>query len=355
MLMLDAELPKVMLVTTGGTIAMTDDGTGTVKPSLTAKSLLASVTGLAKTADISVCDFRQKPGASLTLADLLELARLLEDSANAVDGIVITQGTDTIEETSYLLDLWYTGTRPVVVTGAMRNPAQAGHDGPANLLAAVVTAASVASRDRGVLVVMADEVHDPQRVAKTHATSVMAFSSPNGGPVGYVAEGRVSFYQAAAKPRLVVPLPHEAAFPHIGIATVAIGDTGELLDSAAHLDGLVVAAMGVGHVPSDMASKLQDIAARIPVVLTSRTGSGSVLTGTYGFTGSESDLISRRLIPGGILSPLKARLLMVAALAAGATHDQIVNAFGSAGSLNDNAVWPWPTRSHIAEASRAYS
>lgn len=352
--MLDAELPKVMLVTTGGTIAMTDDGSGTVKPSLTASALLASVTGLSKTADISVCDFRQKPGASLTLADLMELAQLLEDSSDAVDGIVISQGTDTIEETSYLLDLWYAGTGPVVVTGAMRNPAQAGHDGPANLLAAVVTAASGASRGRGVMVVMADEVHDPQRVAKTHATSVTAFTSPNGGPVGYVAEGRVRFYDAA-KTRRVVPLPRKDDFPRVGIATVAIGDTGESLDSAAHLDGLVVAAMGVGHVPSDIASKLQDIAAEIPVILTSRTGSGSVLTGTYGFTGSESDLIARRLVPGGILPPLKARLLLIAALAANATHDQIINAFGSAGSPSDSAAWPWPMPSHIAETNRAYS
>lgn len=246
--MLDAELPKVMLVTTGGTIAMTDDGTGTVKPSLTAKSLLASVTGLAKVAAISVRDFRQKPGASLTLADLLELARLIEDRADAVDGIVVAQGTDTIEETSYLLDLWYTGTRPVVVTGAMRNPAQAGHDGPANLMAAVATAASEAARDRGVLVVMADEVHDPQRVAKTHSTSVAAFASPAGGPVGYVAEGSVNFYQAP-KPRLTVPRPREDVFPHVGLVTVAFGDTGELLEAAERLDGLVIAAMGVGHAP----------------------------------------------------------------------------------------------------------
>jgi L-asparaginase len=349
--MLDSELPKVMLVTTGGTIAMTDDGSGTVKPSLTAKGLLARVPGLAKTADISVYDFRQKPGASLTFSDLLELTRLLEDSADTVDGIVISQGTDTIEETSYLLDLWYKGTRPVVVTGAMRNPTQAGHDGPANLMAAVTTAASNASRGRGVLVVMADEIHESCRVAKTHATSVTAFSSPNGGPAGYVAEGRVSFYQAV-QPRLVAPLPCGDVFPRVGVTTVALGDTGELLESAARLDGLVVAAMGVGHVPADMASRLQNIAARVPVVLTSRTGSGSALTKTYGFTGSESDLIARGLIPGGILPPLKARLLLTAALAANATHDQIVSAFGSAGSLTDSTAWPWPTPSHVAEANR---
>ena len=354
--MLDADLPRVMLVTTGGTIAMTDDGTGTVKPSLTAKSLLGSVPDLAKVAGVSVHDFRQKPGASLTLADLRELAQLLEDSADAVDGVVISQGTDSIEETSFLLDLWYTGKRPVVITGAMRNPAQAGHDGPANLLAAVTTAASNASFGRGVLVVMADEIHDSLRVAKTHATSVAAFSSPNGGPAGYVAEERVNFYQAAG-PRLTVPRPHENVFPRVGLVTVSVGDTGELLESAARLDGLVVAAMGVGHVPADMAKKLQNIAAKIPVILTSRTGGGSVLTRTYGFTGSESDLIERGLVPGGILQPLKARLLLMAALAAGATRAQIANAFASAGSLRDSAVWPWPwpSPSHVVEASRAHS
>jgi L-asparaginase len=338
--MLDAERPKVMLVTTGGTIAMTDDGSGTVKPSLTAKSLVDSVPGLAEAAEISVLDFSQKPGASLTLTDLLELARLLKHGVESAAGVVITQGTDTIEETSYLLDLWYSGTRPVVVTGAMRNPAQAGHDGPANLMAAVATAASETARDRGVLVVMADEVHDPQRVAKTHSTSVAAFTSPTGGPVGYVAEGRVNFYQLP-KPRLAVPLPQKDVFPHVGLAAVTIGDTGELLEAAERLDGLVIAAMGVGHVPADLVPKLQGLAARIPVVLTSRTGSGPSLTGTYGFPGSESDLIARGLISGGILAPLKARLLLTAALAADASRDQITTAFCLAGSLNDNAKWPW--------------
>src|SRR5690606_35815882 len=165
-----------------------------------------------------VVDFRRLPSASLGFDDLLALAAEIRGrlARGGVDGVVVTQGTDTLEEAAYLLDLFHTAAEPVVVTGAMRNPALAGADGPANLLAAVRTAAHPASRGRGVLVVLADQIHAASRVRKTHTSGVGAFTSPDSGPLGLVAEGdpwflsgptvRFTLDPAAVRTRPRVPL-----------------------------------------------------------------------------------------------------------------------------------------------------
>jgi L-asparaginase len=326
-------IAKVAVLGLGGTIAMTRTPAGGVAPALSAAELVAAVPGLSQVrADLEVTDVRRLPGASLTVDDVRELYGTAENAyAAGADGVVVTQGTDTIEETAYLLDLWHAGAQPLVVTGAMRNPAQAGPDGPANLLAAIRVAVAAQARDRGVLVVIADQVHAAARVRKTHATSPCAFTSPNGGPLGQMIEGQPWF---AAPPgfRLNVPLPRAGAQHTVGLLTVALGDQGELLHGISErLDGLVVAGMGVGHVPGPLAPVLQDIAAKIPVVLATRTGAGPVLTATYAFPGSERDLHDRGLIPAGFLDPLKARILLLAALRAGASRESIAASFATAG------------------------
>ena len=340
----DIEKPLVAVFSTGGTIAMTKAASGGVTPTLTGDNLLDSVPGIREIAAIQVDDFMRKPGASLTQSDLQSLLRALENSfADGAVGAVVTQGTDTIEETAYLLDLWHEGPQPIVITGAMRNPDQAGHDGPANLLAAVITAASSAAQERGVLAVMADEIHSARAVRKTHSTSVAAFSSPNSGPAGSVFEGDARFFCPPVH-RLTVPLPSTASWPEVALVTTTLGDTGVGLEGlSAHLNGLVVAAMGVGHVPFAMVPVLESIASRIPVVLASRTGSGSVLTHTYGFPGSEADLIGRGLTPAGMLTPLKARLLLQAVLAAGGSAQDVADSFAAAGSAAEQNTWPWKT------------
>src|SRR5262249_13606637 len=134
---------------------------------------------------------------------------------------------------------------------AMRNPTLAGADGPANLLAAVQVAASAAARGQGVLVVFAGEIHAARRVRKSHSTSVAAFQSPNGGPLGYLVEGQARRL-ARLEHRTVVPPPSPGPLPRVGLFTVALGEDGVLLHGAAdRLDGLVVAAFGAGHVPAE--------------------------------------------------------------------------------------------------------
>lgn len=336
---------RVVVFGLGGTIAMTATQGGGVTPALSAEQLVGAVPGLAETGiGVEVVDFRRLPGASLTFADLHALSEaIVEVFATGVDGVVITQGTDTLEETAYLLDLWHAAPGPVVVTGAMRNPMQAGHDGPANLLAAIRTAASTDARDQGVLAVLADEIHAARRVRKVHSTSTGAFTSPNGGSLGVLVAGRPCLLNRIGH-RFTVPIPVAGQQPRVGLYTVSLDDQGEVLRGLMdRLDGLVVAAMGVGHVPESVVPILHKLGEQLPVVLTSRTGAGAVLTDTYAFPGSERDLLDRGLIPAGFLDPLKARLLLHATLAADANRETIAAAFAAAGGYTEPATWPWPT------------
>ncbi|MEU7906374.1 asparaginase [Actinoplanes sp. NPDC049118] len=335
--------PRVLVVALGGTIAMTTSTAGGVTPSLSARQLVDAVPGLEDAGiEIDVLTFRSKPGASLTIADLAELTAKIDRSlAAGVTGVVVTQGTDTIEESAYVLGLLHRGPQPIVVTGAMRNPTLAGADGPANLLAAILVAASTAARNLGCLVVLADEIHTAHRVRKTHSTSLATFVSPNGGPLGYLIEGRTVIVNPPAG-RYTLPAP-TSPLPRVALYTATLGDDGALLETIAdNVDGLIVAGFGVGHTPESWLPILTKTAGRIPVVLTSRTGSGPVLASTYGFAGSERDLIERGLVPAGLLDPYKARVLLLLALAAGADHEQITATFAAAGGLGDHNNWPWP-------------
>ena len=335
---------RVEVFAMGGTIAMTSAASGGVTVALTAEQLVAGVPGLAESAiDVGVRDFRRVPGASVTLADVVELARQIPDAVGeGAHGIVVTQGTDTIEETSYLLDLYHRGDEPIVVTGAMRNPSLAGPDGPANLLGAIVTAAHESTAGLGALVVFADEIHAARRVRKTHSMNIDTFKSPSGGPIGYVVEG-VPIVHNHLPHRCHIPIPSTDTLPRVGIVTISLGDQGELLEGVeSKVDALVIAAMGVGHVPDHLVPRLEQLAAAMPVVLASRTAAGPVLRKTYGFAGSELDLNTRGLLPAGYLDQFKARVLLIAALAAQADRAQIATAVAVAGGYAEPDHWPWP-------------
>lgn len=331
----------VSVLSLGGTIAMTNPGRDAVGvvPTLDAAALLTAIPELARLdCQITTRDLCNLPGASLSFDDLSGAVRVVRGEVDSgADGVVITQGTDTIEETAYLLDLTVDRAAPVVVTGALRNPTMAGADGPANLLAAVQTAAGEQLRGVGCVVVMGDEIHAARHVHKTHSTSPGAFVSPDTGPIGRVVEGDpLLFTRPVAAP--TYPAPTQAV--RIGLVTACFGDDGALLHRlGAGFDGVVMAGFGVGHVPAAFVAPLAELAARIPVVLASRTGAGPVLRATYGFPGSERDLQDCGLINSGFLGPFKARILLHVLLAAGAAHDEIITAFDAAGGTPGGRRW----------------
>ncbi|GAA4676283.1 asparaginase [Streptomyces chumphonensis] len=317
----------------GGTIAMTTDPTtGGVVPALSAHELLAAVPALATSGiGLKAQDFRRLPGASLTFEDLTALSATIaaELETGEVDGVVVTQGTDTIEETAFLLDLYHGHEQPLVVTGAMRNPTLPGADGPANLHSAVLAAADPGLGGAGCLVVLGDEIHSARTVRKSHTTSPAAFTSPACGPIGRIAENRVRRVGGLPRRGPFVPVPDREA--RVGLYTVTLGDDGALLDLwDGNCDGLVVAAFGVGHVPERLVEGLTELASRIPVILASRIGNGPVLSDTYGFSGSEKDLLGRGLIGAGDLGPYQARLLLHALLAHGADGATVRETFTTA-------------------------
>lgn len=325
----------VTIFTLGGTIAMAPGKDGGAVPAMDAAALCAAVPELAQVATISAENFRELPGAHLTLDDLLALARAIEAARDGgAVGAVVTQGTDTMEETAFVLDTVLDPGFPVSVTGAMRHPGQPGADGPANLLAATAVAASPEAPGIGTVVVMGDEIHAGALAQKTHATRPSAFSSPGAGPIGFITEGTPRiFSMPRARARLALA-DIAGGSPSVALITIGLGDDGSLARLAGNggYGGFVVEAMGAGHVPEAVADVLAEIAGRLPVVLASRTGGGAVLAATYGFKGSESDLTARGLIRAGWLPGIKARLFLTLCLRAGLNQSAIRQAFsGCAG------------------------
>lgn len=323
-------LPTVSIISLGGTIAASTN-TGThATPTLGPAELIVSVPRLEEVANLRVLPFRQIPSADLTMTDIVQLAaEINQHIEDGVTGVVVTQGTDTLEETAFALDLLLDTDKPVVVTGAMRNASLPGADGPANILASVQVAASVQAHFKGVLIVFGDEIHSARYVQKTHPTKPAAFESRPVGPIGWVREGipRLALHPQF---RYLVELDTVPdRIPDVALITLSLGDTGRLLAALqdAGYSGLVVETLGGGHVPSVLVEKLEAIACEIPTVYTSRTRGGEVLRSSYGFPGSETDLLRRGLIPAGSLDGPKARILLTLLLAASVARDEIVRAF----------------------------
>jgi L-asparaginase len=309
--------PRVDVLSLGGTIAMAPvSAGGGVEPTLGAEQLVAAVPELARIADVHAQSVRSLPGASLGLSDLLAVATAARAAVDAGSrGVVVTQGTDSLEESAYVLDLVWDRPEPLVVTGAMRPASAAGADGPANIAAAVAVAASAAARERGCLVAFADRVFAARAVAKVHSTRPDAFAAPGAGPIGALHEGAVRF-DAPPAARAAALAPLETPVPSVAVVPAVLGDDGRLLRAAtaAGFDGLVLAAMGAGHVPRRLLEPIAEAVDRLPLVAASRTGAGRLLHGTYGFSGSERDLWAAGLLDAGALSPLKARILLTLAI-----------------------------------------
>lgn len=311
--------PRVEIIALGGTIAcLPANGTSGVAPGLGAADLLAAVPAAGDLAQIEARNLSNVPSTEIGLPLLLELAAAIRaHEAEGVAGVVVTQGTDTIEETAFVLDLLHQGQIPVVVTGAMRNPTLAGADGPANLLAAVACAAAPVCRDLGVIVAFDDQIHAARWVQKRDTSATGAFWSP--APLGWLAEGQVCLYARPGR-RVFGPQPQRAEIPFVPILKPGLSDQPRLVSAAvaAGAQGLVLDLAGGGHVLASWLGVLQQVAKTIPVIFSSRTRGGRVLTKTYGQAGGEIDLLARGLTGSGDLDALKARLTLMLLLMAGA-------------------------------------
>lgn len=223
-------MKRICILTTGGTIAMREDpAAGGLVPAVSGADLAASAPGLADWAGIAVEEVSNIPSEWMTPARMMDIARRIDGRADAFDGFVVTHGTDTMEETAFLLDTVLRTEKPVVLTGAMRGASELSADGPANLLAAVKTAASDGAAGMGVLVVMGDAVHAARDVEKMHATRPDAFASPQWGPVGAVYGTGVVWGRRPLRRSRVHP---EALAGPVWIVKCAAGEGGGLIRAA---------------------------------------------------------------------------------------------------------------------------
>jgi len=313
----------VALVATGGTIASTPTAGADAEPALRGADLIDAVPGLGELADLAVREFSSVPSPHFTVEDMHELAGVVADldAREDVTGVVVTQGTDVLEETAYFLDLRYDGDTPVAVTGAMRNPSLPSADGPANLLAAVRAVLSPEAADLGVLVAFNDRLHAAREVTKAHTTNPDAFRTSEFGPLGAVEEDRVVWYRSPTRtdPTFDVETDRLTADVHAVTATVEM--PAEQVAVAAEGDGLCLAATGAGHVPPNVVPALEElVAADVPLVVTSRCPEGRLARNTYGFLGSEATLRELDAYYSDV-NLQKTRIKAIVALAAGRLDD----------------------------------
>lgn len=308
-------MARIAVVFTGGTISMRHDaGTAGSLPTLLGMDLLDSVTGLAEIADVEPIDWGLVPASHLSFAQVLEIGRLLADQLHRpeIDGAVVVQGTDVIEETAFAWDLLPLPSKPVIVTGAMRTASQDGYDGPENLRSAIAAAADPVMSEQGVVVAMAGDLHGADEVRKTHTHAYGTFQSPNAGRLGMVADGRVTLLRQR-RPHRLPRLPAFAALPVPVITAMLDAPPVVPADSL----GLVVAAAGGGNTPrAYLEVALPLIERGLPVVLTTRCPSGRVMPG-YAFPGGSTKWWEAGALFAGTLDALKARVLVALGLGSG--------------------------------------
>ena len=317
---------KIGVLSLGGTISMREAETGGIVPTLSGEDLLEQFGVSDSRIEVSVHSFRGVASAQLAPSDLVALAAKVEELAPELDGMVVTQGTDTIEETAFALDLWGPRDIPLVVTGAMRHPDAPGSDGAANFRDAVLAASCKALGRLGPVVLMDGEIHAARFVTKRHTATVRAFGSAPAGLLGWVKEDAVSIVGALPPaPCGVARPPADAALPDVAVLKSWLGDDGRLAAGLPELGyaGAVVEGMGGGHVHPLMADTLETVCREMPVVMATRVVGSHVLKSTYGFVGSEIDLRRRGALLGGWLTAGKLHLLMTAMLSSGASLDQI--------------------------------
>ena len=299
------------VLSAGGTIAMAGPR---ARPALDAEQLVAAVPALARVAGLRARSLLDLPGAHLGVADALAIARAAVEETRAGRGVVITHGTDTLEETAVLCDVVHARPEPIVLTGAIRPSTAPGADGPANLADAVAAAGAAELAGLGAVVAFAGELHAARAARKVASTSPAAFGSPASGPIGSVAEGRVRIAARPARPE-PLPLP-DRLDGRVPIVPTYLGDDGSGLRAALRdgADAIVFVALGAGHVAPPVLAALREAAGALPVAITVRPARGALLHETYGFEGAEGDLRGSGALPAASLSPQAARMILLAAL-----------------------------------------
>ncbi|KJY62605.1 Asparaginase [Bombilactobacillus mellifer] len=307
---------KILILHTGGTISMSEDATGKIKPN--AQNPLAELP-LDSQGQIQLVteEIFNLPSPHITPAHMLRLSqRLRQAAAEGFDGAVVTHGTDTLEETALFLDLTLTSTMPVVVTGAMRSSNEIGSDGLYNFRTAIMVASANASVGKGVVVVMNDEIHSARYVTKTHTTNVATFRTPTFGPIGIVSEGHVNYMQT------INPQPHlpiEKVITEVYLIKAYAGMTGTLFQALNQptTRGIVIEALGAGNLPPQTLAALQALVHQnIPLVLVSRCFNG-IAEPVYDYQGGGVNLAQMGIIFCRGLNGPKARIKLLVGLSAG--------------------------------------
>ena len=312
----------IHLLFTGGTISMHRDAVaGGNVPVLGGEALVALAPGIERIAPFRIEDWARVPACHLGPDRLWALRERVREVAASgqVTGIVITHGTDILEETAYLLDRTLDPGVPVALTGAMRTSSDTAWDGPRNLRDAAAVAASTASRGRGAVVVFNGEIFTGRTATKTHATDIAAFSAPHAGPVGRIERGQVIYTSAAVdRPQ---PLEPNSLAARVALVPMVVGDDGRMLDLArpGH-DGVVIEAFGSGNLPPGAVPAIRRwLNEQKPVVLATRCALGEV-TPSYAFEGGGARLVAMGVTPAGARTPSQARMELTIALSAGAPY-----------------------------------
>lgn len=327
-----ASLPRVLVLATGGTISGKADSRSAIgynAGGVTGQQLIAGVPGVEKLAQLQVEQISNIASQNMNSQVWFKLAARIQQvfANNEADAVVITHGTDTMEETAFFLDNVIDSPHPVILTGAMRPSTAISADGPANMYEAVKVAADPQARGRGVLVVLNDAIQSARGVSKMHTTDLQTFHSPNLGLAGTVDPATVRFI-GIAKPRQHLALPSEPALPQVQIVYAHADMDARQIDNAVKdgARGIIVAGMGDGNVSDTALAGIERARkAGVLVVRSTRVGSG--------FTNRNVEVDDDRygLVTSMDLNPQKARILLQLLLAHGKTEPDDIQAAFQAG------------------------
>jgi L-asparaginase len=321
-------MKKVLVINTGGTIAMSIDESEGVKP-LDDQAVEKILPFLQGYADVNMVNLLNLPSPHITPETMNQIRLFIESElkANEYDGIVITHGTDTLEETAFFLDLTLPVTVPVVITGAMRSSNELGADGPVNLISSVRTAVEPASRNKGVLVVFNDEIHAARHVTKTHTSNVATFQSPQYGPIGTISKKSVNYHHAPLE-REYYPIRDAAANVPLIKAVAGMDPNWLRFLLEQPIDGVVVEALGLGNLPPAVVPTFAQLLEKgVPVVLVSRCYNGQVQD-VYDYAGGGKQLKSMGFIFSNGLNGQKARLKLMVTLQQTRDFQELQKLFG---------------------------